>query len=66
VTDWQKANPSATTYGSGTGTGANGSVVIDLSDSAKQLLKISSTTGIAGSNAEGAPAVNTYGYNATR
>jgi len=53
-------------FGSGSSTGSNGKVVIDLSDSAKQLLKIGSTTGIAGANGEGAPPVNSYNWNASR
>lgn len=63
---WQKANPSSTPYGNGTGTGANGRVIVDLSDGAKQLLKIASTSGIAGANGEGAPPINSYPYNANR
>lgn len=63
---WQKDHPKDSTFGTGTGTGANGKVVVDLSDAAKQLLKISSATGIAGANGEGAPPVNSYNWNASR
>jgi hypothetical protein len=65
--DWQKAHPDAkTTAGQGSGTGANGRVVVDLSDAAKQLLRISAATGIAGANGEGAPPLNSYNWNASR
>jgi hypothetical protein len=63
---WQKSNPGDSTAGTGSGTGANGKVVIDLSDAAKQLLKVSSATGIAGANGEGAPPLNSYNWNASR
>jgi len=61
---WLKDHPSDTAKG--TGTGANGKVVIDLSDAAKQLFKVSSATGIAGANGEGAPPLNYYNWNANR
>lgn len=61
---WQKDHPDKTSKGSGTG--ANGKVVIDLSDSAKQLFKVSQATGIAGANGEGAPPLNFYNWNANR
>jgi hypothetical protein len=63
---WQKDHPNDSTFGSGTGTGANGTVVVDLTDAAKQLLKVSSATGIAGANGEGAPPLNSYNWNASR
>lgn len=66
LSDWQKANPTANPFGSGVGAGANGTVMIDLSANAQKLLTIANTTGIAASNAEGAPAVNSYSYNSTR
>lgn len=61
---WQKENPDKSAKGSGVG--ANGKVVIDLSDAAKQLFKVSSATGIAGANGEGAPPLNYYNWNANR
>lgn len=64
--EWDKKHPQGKTGGTGTGTGANGKVVVDLSDSAKQLLRISSATGIAGANGEGAPPMNFYNWNASR
>lgn len=66
--DWKKKHKSDydSIFGSGSSTGSNGTVVVDLSDAAKQLLKISSTTGIAGANGEGAPPTNSYNWNATR
>lgn len=65
--EWQKKHPDEKTLaGSGTGTGSNGKVVIDLSDSAKQLLRVSSATGIAGANGEGAPPLNPFNWNASR
>jgi hypothetical protein len=64
LTKWQKDHPSKTA--TGTGAGANGKVVVDLSDTAKQLFKISSATGIAGANGEGAPPLNYYNWNANR
>lgn len=63
---WQSLHPFDSLAGNGSGTGANGKVVVDLSDSAKQLLKISSATGIAGANGEGAPPLNSYNWNASR
>lgn len=63
---WQKDHPDDSTYGTGSGTGANGKVVVDLTDAAKQLLKVSSATGIAGANGEGAPPLNSYNWNASR
>lgn len=66
VKDWEKKHPSRTTSSNSGGTAANGKVVVDLSDTAKQLLKISSATGIAGANGEGAPPLNSYTWNATR
>ena len=64
LSKWQKDHPSKTA--TGTGAGANGKVVVDLSDTAKQLFKISSATGIAGANGEGAPPLNYYNWNANR
>lgn len=61
---WQKDHPSNTAKG--TGAGANGRVVIDLTDTARQLFKVSSATGIAGANGEGAPPLNSYNWNANR
>lgn len=66
LSSWQKSHNQDSTAGTGSGTGANGKVVVDLSDAAKQLLKISSATGIAGANGEGAPPLNSYNYNASR
>lgn len=66
LSSWQKGHPTESTAGTGSGTGANGKVVVDLSDAAKQLLKISSTTGIAGAYGEGAPPLNTFNWNASR
>jgi hypothetical protein len=67
LSDWEKKNPDdASTFGTGTSTGSNGQVVVDLTDAAKQLLKISSATGIAGANGEAAPPLNSYNYNASR
>lgn len=62
--DWQKEHPDKTSKG--TGTGSDGRVVIDLSTEAKKLLSVASATGIAGANAEGAPPLNTYNWNASR
>jgi hypothetical protein len=64
--DWQKKNPGSSLFGNGSGTGANGKVMIDLSDSAKQLLRIASASGVAGANGEGAPPMNSYSWNANR
>ena len=65
--DWQKEHPGDVTgTNNGSGVGANGKVVVDLSDAAKQLLKISSATGVAGANGEGAPPLNFYNWNASR
>lgn len=61
---WQKDHPDKSAKG--TGVGANGKVVIDLSDAAKQLFKVSSATGIAGANGEGAPPLNSFNWNANR
>lgn len=66
LSSWQKDNRVKSTAGTGTGTGANGKVVVDLTDAAKQLLKVSSATGIAGANGEGAPPLNSYNWNASR
>lgn len=63
LSKWQKSHPSST---KGKGVGANGKVIIDLSDSARQLLKVSSATGIAGAYGEGAPPLNSYNWNANR
>lgn len=63
---WQKAHKNDSTVGNGSGSGANGKVVVDLTDAAKQLLKVSSATGIAGANGEGAPPLNSYNWNASR
>jgi hypothetical protein len=66
LADWQKANPNSDPYGNGSETGSNGKVIIDLTAAAAQLLKVSSATGIAGANGEGAPPINSYSYNANR
>lgn len=66
LSSWQKDHPGDSTTATGSGTGANGKVVVDLTDAAKQLLKVSSATGIAGANAEGAPPLNSYNWNASR
>ncbi len=66
LTSWQKDHKTDSTAGTGSGAGANGKVVVDLSDAAKQLLKISSASGIAGANGEGAPPLNSYNWNASR
>jgi hypothetical protein len=66
IKEWEKKHPSRKTSANSGGTAANGKVVVDLSDTAKQLLKISSATGIAGANGEGAPPLNPYNWNASR
>lgn len=66
LSSWQKTHKDDSTAGAGSGTGANGKVVVDLTDAAKQLLTIASTSGIAGANGEGAPPINSYNFNASR
>lgn len=63
--DYQKDNPADT----GKGTGANGTVLIDLTTAAKQLLQVTSTTGNAATTnaaGTGAPVQNPYPDNPTR
>lgn len=65
LADYTKDNPNDT---SGKGTGANGKVLVDLTDAAKKLLNVT-TTGIASSAdaaGQGAPVTNDYSTNATR
>ena len=64
--EWEKKHPDRKTASNSGGTAANGRVVVDLTDTARQLLKISSATGVAGANGEGAPPINTYNWNASR
>lgn len=66
LSSWQKDHKEDSTTGTGSGVGANGKVVLDLTDAAKQLLKVSSATGVAGANGEGAPPLNSYNWNASR
>lgn len=66
IKQWEKDHPSRKTSSNSGGTAANGKVVVDLTDTAKQLLKISSATGVAGANGEGAPPLNPYNWNASR
>jgi hypothetical protein len=64
--DYKKDHPDKTQGG---GTGSNGTVVIDLTAAAKQMLQVQSTTGAAQSAdaaGTGAPVQNDYNNNPTR